>query len=93
MSPGPSPSLAEHPRFPSVLAAALARNGLDAYLADPVRKLVTGSADPRSFQCCGSGCSPCVKDYLRAAEMVLQSLGPALEDRQRRRRWWLLWLR
>ena len=92
MPTGPSPEIAKHPRFEEVLKKACRKQGLDDYLTDPVRKLVTGTADPTSFQCCNSGCTPCVKDYLRAAESVLTSLGPTLEGR-RRRRWYLLWLR
>ncbi len=74
MPPGPSPLILEDPRFEQVFGAALRKHGLPDYLADPVRKLVSGEADPRSYQCCGSGCTPCMKDYLGAAEMVLRTL-------------------
>ena len=85
MNAGPSPDLAEDPRFEEVFAAALKQHGLPAYLAEPVRRLVLGAADPRSFVCCSSGCTPCVKDYMSAAEVVLASL--AKPARQRKRRW------
>lgn len=91
MPTGPSPDHVNDPRFEVILANALAKNGLDAYLGDRVRMLVTGKADPRAFQCCNSGCTPCVKDYLRAAETVLQSLDAPVRAAGKRR-WYLLWL-
>lgn len=71
----PSPSLADDPRFPAAFAQALRKHGLDDFLGEPVRQLVTGQLDPRSLACCNSGCHPCVKDYLGAAELVLKTLG------------------
>lgn len=89
MPVGPSPAHAEDPRLEQVLEDACKKVGLHPTFRQPVRKLVVGEADPRSFQCCNSGCMPCVKDYLKAAEKALLTLGPVAS---RKRRWWLLWL-
>jgi hypothetical protein len=85
MANGPRPGIEQNPRFGEVLEEALRKQGLTPVMGEPVRKLVTGTADPRSFACCNSGCIPCVKDYLRAAEMVLKELP---EDPKKRRRLW-----
>ena len=85
MPAGPSIELAKDPRFEQVFEDALRRHGLPDYLADPVRKLVLGQVDPHAFVCCGSGCTPCVKDYLGAAESILTKL----EKPARRKRRWL----
>lgn len=71
---GPHPTIVEHPRFQATFQEALARHGLADYMGEPVKRLLTGEADPRTFQCCDTGCRPCMKDYLRAAEMVLTRL-------------------
>lgn len=86
MADGPRPEIEQHPRFAEVLSRALARQGLSEALGESVRRLVTGRTDPRSFQCCDTGCTPCVKDYLRAAEQVLREL-PAEAPPERRWRW------
>jgi len=82
---GPRAEIVDDPRFDEVFRKALEKNGLAEVMGEPVRRLVTGTADPRGFVCCDTGCIPCVKDYLRAAETVLRELpaGPA----PRRRRW------
>lgn len=85
MAPGPSPSILEDARFEDVFRKALADHGLSEGFAEPVRRLVTGTADPRTFVCCDSGCTPCAKDYLGAAEAVLKKLSKP--EKPRRRRW------
>jgi predicted RNA-binding Zn ribbon-like protein len=85
MPTGPRLDIVEHPRFEQVLADALQKQGLHPAMAESVRKLVTGTADPRTFVCCDSGCTPCVKDYLRAAENVLKKLS---DDAPKKRRLW-----
>ena len=74
MANGPREDIVDHPRFEEVLQKALRKQGLHEVLGESVRRLVTGKADPAGFVCCNSGCVPCVKDYLRAAEMVLREL-------------------
>jgi hypothetical protein len=81
MGSGPRESIVDHPRFGEVLEKALRKNGLHQVMAESVRRLVTGKADPAGFVCCNSGCVPCVKDSLRAAEMVLNEL-PEDQDQQ-----------
>lgn len=83
MPNGPREDIVDHPRFEEVLGRALRKQGLHEVLGESVRRLVTGKADPAGFVCCNSGCVPCVKDYLRAAEMVLNEL-PAEEPAQDR---------
>jgi hypothetical protein len=85
MASGPSPALLEDPRFAAVVTKAARRQGLSATYEESVVKLVTGTADPRSFPCCDSGCSPCSKDFLRAAEEVLKTLA---EPPAGARPWW-----
>lgn len=80
---GPRADIVEDPRFEEVFRGALEKNGLPEVMGEPVRRLVTGTADPRGFVCCDSGCIPCVKDYLRAAEAVLKQL-PAAPPPKRR---------
>ena len=77
----PRAHLAKDPRFRSLLAKALARHGMEDWFAEPVERLVTGETDPRSVQCCNSGCHPCAKDYLGAAEDVLKGLAPKKKKR------------
>jgi len=74
MASGPSPALLEDPRFDGAITTAARRQGLAPEFEESVRQLVGGSADPRSFGCCNSGCRPCSKDFLRAAEEVLKTL-------------------
>jgi hypothetical protein len=74
MVDGPSPALLKDPRFEAVVTKAAKRQGLSGTYVDTVRQLVCGSADPRSFPCCDTGCQPCSKDFLRAAEEVLKTL-------------------
>jgi len=85
MENGPRAGIVKHPRYEEVLERALKKQGLPVVMGEPVRQLVTGTADPRSFSCCNSGCIPCVKDYLRAAEIVLTELP---EDEKPKRRFW-----
>ncbi len=85
MTNGPRENIIHHPRFERVFQKALRKQGLPEMLGDSVRRLVQGTADPRSFVCCNSGCVPCVKDYLRAAEEVLKELP---EEAPPRRRFW-----
>lgn len=91
MTPGPSPQITQDPRFETVLAKALAKHGVPSELDESVRRLVTGAADPRTFVCCDSGCSPCMKDYLRAAEQVITKLNQP--EGQGSRPWWAFWRR
>lgn len=91
---GPDPAHADDPRLPELLRVALAKHAIPPELADPVRKLVTGQASPLEFRCCDSGCIPCNKDYMRAAEKVLVALaeGPAKGRRGGSARpWWAFW--
>lgn len=74
MATGPSPALLEDPRFDDAIATAAIRQGLTPEFHESVCQLVCGNADPRSFGCCNSGCRPCSKDFLRAAEEVLKAL-------------------
>ncbi|RKY21022.1 MAG: hypothetical protein DRQ55_05810 [Planctomycetota bacterium] len=96
MPTGPDPTHADDPRLPGLLAAALKQQGIAPELGESVRRLVLGSASPLEFVCCDSGCSPCNKDYMRAAERVLVGLadGP-LQHRggARSRPWWAFWRR
>lgn len=86
MACGPSPEHAAHPQFQAVFEQAVRKHGVPHYMTDPVRRLVLGEADPRSFQCCNSGCMPCVRDYLGAAETILVKLSDG-QGGERRRRW------
>ena len=80
----PSTDHKNDPRFPELLAEALEKNGLYPQLhAEMVEKLVTGEADPRQYVCCNSGCIPCSKDYLRAAEMMLKKLAKPATKKKR----------
>jgi len=90
---GPSADHVKDPRYDDALAKALTKHGLGPQLGQPVHKLVTGTADPRQFVCCNSGCIPCVKDYLRAAEQVLVALDKPLPDQGAGRPWWAFWRR
>lgn len=74
MATGPSPALLEDPRFDDAITTAAQRQGLTPEFEESIRQLVGGSADPSSFGCCNSGCRPCSKDFLRAAEEVLNIL-------------------
>jgi len=86
MAGGPHPEILQHPRFEEVFARALAKQGLPHQMGEIVKRLVSGQSDPRSFQCCNTGCMPCVKDYLRAAEQILREL-PRDQPPKRRWRW------
>ena len=74
MATGPSPQLLEDPRVDGAIATAARRQGLTSEFEESIRQLVGGSADPHQFGCCNSGCRPCSKDFLRAAEEVLKVL-------------------
>jgi len=74
MTNGPRENIIHHPHFDEVLKKAMQKNNLHVTLADSVQRLVCGQADPKNYVCCDSGCVPCVKDYLRAAETVLKEL-------------------
>ena len=79
-----SPQHLDDPRFPALLEEALAKNGLHPSMhGEMVSKLVAGEADPRQYVCCNSGCVPCSKDYLRAAEMLLKKLGTPARKKKR----------
>ena len=73
-STAPRAHLLRDPRLPDVLAKALRKFGMEEYFGYAVIKLVTGETDPRSVICCNTGCHPCAKDYLGAAELVLKEL-------------------
>ena len=83
MANGPREDIVDHPRFEEVLAKALRKQGLHEVLGESVRRLVTGKANLAGFVCCNSGCVPCVKDYLRAAEMVLKELPEGAPEQRR----------
>ena len=93
MPTGPDPAHLTDPRFEQVFLKALKRQGLAPQLGEPVRQLVGGTADPRQFVCCDTGCMPCVKDYLRAAEEVLRTLGEPGGGAAAKRPWWAFWRR
>jgi hypothetical protein len=73
-APPPRAHLLQDPRLPGLLATALQKHGMDEFLGDAVVALVTGATDPRTMICCDTGCHPCAKDYLGAAEYVLKGL-------------------
>lgn len=82
-APAPRADLLKHPEFQAVLARAMKKHGLEEYFSYTVIKLVTGETDPRSVICCNTGCHPCAKDYLGAAEDTIKGLGP------KKKRFWL----
>jgi hypothetical protein len=90
---GPDPAHADDPRLPQLLAAALRSQAIPPELSDPVMKLITGNASPLEFRCCDSGCMPCNKDYMRAAEKVLVKLadGPVGGRAAKSKPWWAFW--
>ena len=73
-SPAPRAHLVADPRFRPVLHAAMKKYNLEDYFENAVVKLVTGETDPRTLVCCNTGCRPCAKHYLGAAETVLREL-------------------
>jgi hypothetical protein len=73
-TPPPRAHLAADPRFRKVLAGAMKKYKLEDYFEHAVVKLVTGETDPRTLVCCNTGCRPCAKDYLGAADTVLREL-------------------
>jgi hypothetical protein len=89
MTNGPRENIVDHPHFDEVLKKAMQKNNLHETLSDSVRRLVSGQADPKQYVCCDSGCVPCVKDYLRAAEAVLRELpvGPPTQRSLLSRLW------
>jgi hypothetical protein len=72
----PRAHLLADPRLPALLEKALAKHGMEDYFDHAVLQLVTGETDQRSLICCNTGCHPCAKDYLGAAEFVLAGLAP-----------------
>jgi hypothetical protein len=70
----PRAHLTADPRFRGVLQGAMKKYHLEEYFEHSVVKLVTGETDPRTLICCNTGCRPCAKDYLGAAETVLRQL-------------------
>jgi len=81
----PRAHLLQHPRFQEVLARSMRKHGLEDYFSFAVVKIVTGETDPRTVICCNTGCHPCAKDYLGAAEDTIKGL------EEKKRRWWPLW--
>jgi hypothetical protein len=73
-APPPRAHLVTDPRFRGVLNSAMKKYHLEEYFEHSVVKLVTGETDPRTLVCCSTGCRPCAKDYLGAAETVLREL-------------------
>jgi hypothetical protein len=71
---GPRAHLLQDPRLKEAVARALRKFGMEDYFGSAVVKLVTGETDPRTVMCCNTGCHPCAKDYLGAAEFVLKEL-------------------
>ena len=78
----PRAHLLQHPKFRESLARAMRKHGLEDYFSFAVVKIVTGETDPRTVICCNSGCHPCAKDYLGAAEDTIKGL------KDGKRRWW-----
>jgi hypothetical protein len=70
----PRAHLLADPRLPDLLKKALRKHGMEDWFEHAVVQLVSGETDPRSLMCCNSGCHPCAKDYLGAAEYVLSGL-------------------
>jgi hypothetical protein len=83
----PRAHLLDDPGLRDALDRAMRKYGLEDWFEHAVLQLVTGETDPRTLQCCDSGCHPCAKDYLGAAEMVLNSL-----TRPNKKRW-MFWKR
>jgi hypothetical protein len=90
MSPPPAPPsgaprahLLADPRWREVLQKAMSRHGLEDWFEDAVTRIVTGETDPRTVVCCDSGCHPCAKDYLGAAEQVVRTLTRPEKKRRR----------
>lgn len=85
MTPPSSPT--DHPQYAQILEKALARHALHPDMhGETIRRLVAGETDPRAFVCCNSGCVPCSKDYLRAAEEVLTKVRKAGDGTKRKKR-------
>jgi hypothetical protein len=62
------------PRLPKLVAGAMRKHGIPEYLDDQIRNLVSGKSDPRTYQCCHTGCQPCVQDIMGCAATVLGKL-------------------
>jgi hypothetical protein len=82
----PRAHLAEDPRLREVMEKSMRKFGLEDWFEDAVLKLVTGETDPRTMQCCDSGCHPCAKDYLGAAELVVKTLTSTKKKKR-----WMFW--
>ena len=83
----PPASPTQHPQFEQILNKAMSKHALEPRIhGDTIRRLVSGEADPRSFVCCNSGCMPCSKDFLRAAEEVLVRVRKAGDGAKRKKR-------
>ena len=80
--PAPNAHLLQHPKFRESLARALRKHGMEDYFGHAVAKIVSGETDPNTVMCCNSGCHPCAKDYLGAAEETVKGL------RDKKRWWW-----
>ena len=73
---------ADDPRLGPLVTAALRHARIDPEWADTVHKLATGGMSPRSLNCCGSGCRPCVQDILRCTVSTLRAYhDPGEEER------------
>ena len=73
----------DEPRLDPLIALALEEAKIDATWASTVRSLATGKLSPRTLNCCGSGCRPCVSDIKRVTADVLGSLqDPGAADRR-----------
>ncbi len=70
-------------RLDPLIAVALKEARIDPNWASTVRSLATGKLSPRTLNCCGSGCRPCVDDIKRVTADVLTSLqDPAGAERR-----------
>ncbi len=70
-------------RLDPLIAVALKEARIDPNWASTVRSLATGKLSPRTLNCCGSGCKPCVNDIKRVTADVLTSLqDPAAAERR-----------
>jgi hypothetical protein len=79
----PRAHLLQDPRLRPLLGKAMRKYRLEEYFEHTVVRLVTGETDPRSLVCCNTGCRPCAKDYLGAADTVLRELAKKKKKKKR----------
>ncbi len=84
MSVKPAQELLADPRFEGACRSAMRKHGIPPFMELQIRKLVAGKTDPRTLQCCHSGCQPCAQDILGCTERILKTLAKP----KRRWRFW-----